>query len=67
MTVIMLFLMLVVLGLFVASLVWVYRDANRRGKPGWIIALLVAFLAWPLAGTIQLMVSFHRISSGSCA
>ncbi len=39
---------LVVCALYIASLVWVYRDANRRGKSGVLIALLVAIISWPL-------------------
>jgi prepilin-type processing-associated H-X9-DG protein len=34
---------------FVASIVWVWRDANRRGQPGFIVAVLVGFLLWPLS------------------
>ncbi len=35
--------------LYVWSIVWSYRDAERRGKPGWLVALLVALLSWPLS------------------
>jgi len=40
---------LVFLGLFIWSIVWSYADAERRGKPGCLIALLVAFVSWPLS------------------
>ena len=39
---------LIVFALYIASLVWVYRDANRRGKSGILVALLVAIISWPL-------------------
>ena len=34
---------------FVFSLIWIYRDANRRGKPGFLVALLAALIAWPVS------------------
>jgi hypothetical protein len=37
------------LALYVWSIVWAYRDAERRGKPGWLVALLVALLSWPVS------------------
>jgi len=40
-------IMLGVLSLYPISIIWVYRDANSRGKPGWAVALLVAFAYWP--------------------
>lgn len=39
------------LGLFVLyiwSVVWSYGDANARGKPGCLVALLVALFSWPI-------------------
>jgi hypothetical protein len=35
--------------LYIWSIIWSYRDAERRGKPGWLVALLVALLSWPLS------------------
>ncbi len=35
--------------LYVWSIIWSYRDAERRGKPGWLVALLVALFSWPLS------------------
>ncbi len=35
--------------LYIGSIIWAYRDAERRGKPGWLVALLVALLSWPLS------------------
>ena len=37
------------LGLLLWSLVWVYRDAEARGKPGWAVALVVLVLKWPIS------------------
>lgn len=42
-------LILVILGLLVWSLVWVCGDAKKRGKPGWLVVLLVLFLDWPVS------------------
>jgi drug/metabolite transporter (DMT)-like permease len=38
-----------ILGLFVWSLVWVYSDAEKRGKPGCVVALLVFIRSWPFS------------------
>jgi TRAP-type mannitol/chloroaromatic compound transport system permease small subunit len=38
-----------VLGLLVASLIWVYRDAEVRNKSGTLVVLLVLLLNWPLS------------------
>ena len=42
--------------IYIASLVWVYRDANRRGKSGILVALLVALISWPIGLLIWLLV-----------
>ncbi|HEX8747757.1 MAG TPA: hypothetical protein VF717_11205 [Pyrinomonadaceae bacterium] len=39
---------LILFAVYIASLVWVYRDANRRGKSGILVALLVALISWPI-------------------
>jgi hypothetical protein len=39
---------LIFFAIYIASLVWVYRDANRRGKSGIVVALLVALISWPI-------------------
>jgi len=46
---------LLLLGLFGFSVAWVWRDANRRGQPGFIVAVLVAFLWWPLSLIVWLL------------
>lgn len=43
-----LLLALVVLVLYIWSIVWAYNDAERRGKSGVLVAILVALLSWPL-------------------
>ena len=45
---ILLIVSLVFFGLWVWSIVWAYRDAEKHGKSGVLVALLVAFLSWPL-------------------
>jgi len=46
---------LVILGLLIWSLVWVYGDAEKRGKPGWLVVLLVLFLDWPISLLVWLV------------
>ena len=41
------FFWLIVLGLFIWSLVWVFGDAERRGGLGCLMTALI-FLSWPL-------------------
>jgi uncharacterized membrane protein YiaA len=43
------------LSAFIASIVWVWRDAERRGQPGFIVAVLVAFLFWPFSLIVWLL------------
>ena len=38
-----------VLGMLVASLLWVYQDAEARNKSGLLVVLLVLLLNWPLS------------------
>ena len=40
---------LLILGLLIWSLVWVYRDAENRGKNGWLVVALVFLLEWPIS------------------
>lgn len=47
---------LVFLAIYIASIVWVYRDANRRGKNGLLVALLVALISWPISLVVWLIV-----------
>ena len=42
--------------IYIASLVWVYRDAESRGKSGILVALLVAFISWPIGLIVWLIV-----------
>jgi hypothetical protein len=34
--------------IYVWSILWAYGDAERRGKSGCLVGLLVALLSWPL-------------------
>jgi hypothetical protein len=43
------------LAAFIASIAWVWRDAERRGQPGFIVAVLVAFLFWPFSLIVWLL------------
>lgn len=42
--------------LYIASIVWVYRDAERHGKSGILVALLVALISWPIGLIVWLIV-----------
>lgn len=44
-----LILVLLFLGLLICSLVWVYSDAERRGKSGCLVVLLVLLSSWPIS------------------
>lgn len=39
---------LAMLALWLWSVVWAYGDAERRGKSGCLVALLVMLVSWPL-------------------
>lgn len=47
---------LIFFAIYIASLVWVYRDANRRGKSGILVALLVALISWPIGLLVWVLV-----------
>ena len=51
-----LLLILAIAGLYVASIVWAYRDAEQRGKSGLLVALLVALATWPLGLLVWVLV-----------
>ncbi len=38
------------------SIVWTYKDAEKRGRPGWLVALLVAIISWPLSLFVWLLI-----------
>jgi hypothetical protein len=40
---------LIFVGLVIWSLIWVYGDAEKRGKSGCLVALLVFLLSWPVS------------------
>lgn len=48
-------LILTVVLLWLWSVIWAARDARRRGKSGFLVALLVIFLAWPLGLLVWLI------------
>lgn len=33
--------------LWIASLIWIYRDAESRGKSGVLMVILIGIVAWP--------------------
>jgi len=46
---------LVILGLLIWSLVWAYKDAEKRVKSGWIVVLMIFFLNWPTSLLVWLV------------
>ena len=52
---IIIFILLPVLAVWISTLVWVYRDAERCGKPGILVALLVGLLFWPVGLLVWLI------------
>ncbi len=48
-------LALLILGLLIWSLIWVYGDAEKRGKSGCLVALLVFLLEWPISLLVWLV------------
>jgi cbb3-type cytochrome oxidase subunit 3 len=40
--------MLPVFIVIIWSVIWAYKDGNERGKPGWLVALMVFFVHWPV-------------------
>jgi uncharacterized membrane protein len=39
----------VILGLLIWSLIWAYKDAENRGKSGWLVVLMIFFMNWPMS------------------
>jgi serine/threonine protein kinase len=48
-------ILLPVFTVWISTLVWVYRDAERCGKPGILVALLVGLLVWPVGLLVWLI------------
>lgn len=44
------------LAVYIYSIVWAYGDAERRGKSGCLVALLVFLLTWPVGLIIWLLI-----------
>jgi Na+/proline symporter len=42
--------------LFIGSIFWAYQDAEKRGKPGCLVALLVFLATWPVGLIIWLLI-----------
>ena len=41
--------------LYIGSLVWVFRDARRRGHPPWMAVMFVMVAAWPLSLSVWIL------------
>jgi hypothetical protein len=44
------------LAIFLYSVFWAYNDAEKRGKSGCLVALLVFLLTWPVGLIIWLLI-----------
>lgn len=40
---------IVIFVVYVASIIWAFSDAEKRGRSGCLVAILVAFLSWPFS------------------
>lgn len=47
---------IIIIGLYLWSIVWSYNDAKRRDQYPILVALMVAFLSWPLGLIIWLII-----------
>ena len=54
---------LFILVLYIWSLVWVYSDAKKRGKPAGLVTLVVALLKWPISILLWLIIRPDNINS----
>ena len=45
-----------ILYVFIWSLVWVYRDAKKRGQRASLVVLLVALMNWPVSILLWLVI-----------
>ena len=62
-----LFILLVSIAISVPlwSVVWAARDAEARGRPGWLVGLFVLLLVWPLGLILWLVIRPTRQTKGS--
>ncbi len=51
-----------IIGLYIWSVIWAYEDAAARGKPGGLVALLVALLGWPVSLALWLVIRPERLA-----
>ncbi|MCC9136923.1 hypothetical protein ACFSKU_05145 [Pontibacter silvestris] len=42
--------------LYIWSIIWAYNDAQKRRRPGILVAIMVAFLAWPIGLVLWLII-----------
>jgi hypothetical protein len=48
-------LFIVMFGVLIWSLIWAYKDAEKRGKSGWLVVLMIFFLNWPTSLLVWLV------------
>ena len=48
--------------LYIGSIIWAYSDAEKRGKSGCLVALLVFLATWPVGLIIWLLIRPHEKS-----
>ncbi|MCC6795187.1 MAG: hypothetical protein IT366_08715 [Candidatus Hydrogenedentes bacterium] len=47
---------LIIFVIYIGSVIWAFADAQRRGKSGCLVALLVLLLVWPVGLIIWLLI-----------
>ena len=45
-----------ILAIYIYSIIWAYGDAEKRGKSGCLVALLVFLVTWPVGLIIWLLI-----------
>lgn len=51
----LIFVLVLSAALYIATLIWVYKDAKQRGMNGLIVVLLVAFIGWPISLLVYIL------------
>ena len=44
-----------IFAIYVLTVIWAFSDAKQRGKSGCLVAILVAFVSWPVGLIIWLV------------
>ena len=50
------FMIIIIVSVFIWSLVWVYKDAEARGKKGILVVIVVACISWPVSLLLWMLI-----------